>query len=141
MVVTQNASTGICESCRQSFHYSLVHNGFGDTAYAYCDRCGTTALVSGWDKGVPPAANLKVHGPINPEAEALLMPCECGGAFRSDASPRCPHCVRPLSAEVATAYIEDNAPGTAIGWRWQRSWRGLYAMVVEGKSTKGNWRS
>jgi len=28
---------------------------------------------------VPPAARLKVHGPVNREAEALLAHCNCGG--------------------------------------------------------------
>jgi hypothetical protein len=84
--------TGVCEVCGQSFNYLLIHNGFGDTAYAYCDKCGRTAFVSGWSKNIPVAAKLKLHGPVNPEAEALLAPCSCGGAFRAGATPRCPHC-------------------------------------------------
>jgi len=132
--------TGVCEVCRQSFNYLLIHNGFGDTAYAYCDKCGRTAFVSGWSKNIPVAAKLKLHGPVNPEAEALLAPCSCGGAFRAGATPRCPHCRSPLSAELATVYLEANAPGTAKGWRWQRSWQGLYAIVIDGNSTKDPWR-
>ena len=131
--------TGVCEACLQTFGYSLIHNGFNDTAYAYCDKCGATAFVSGWSKETPPAAKLKVHGPINSEAEILLAPCACGGAFRGTASPRCPHCQKPLSAELATVYIEPNAPGTQKGWKWQRSWQGLYAIIVEGKSSKALW--
>lgn len=132
---------GVCEACLQTFNYSLIHNGFNDTAYAYCDKCGETIFVSGWSKDIPPAANLKVHGPMNPEAEALLAPCSCGGRFSASAAPRCPHCLNQLSAELATVYIEANAPGTAKGWRWQCSWQGLYAIIIEGKSAKGLWRS
>lgn len=41
-------AVGECERCRSTFAYDLIHNGFADTAYAYCDRCGMTALLSGW---------------------------------------------------------------------------------------------
>jgi hypothetical protein len=132
--------TGFCGACARPFHYSLIHNGFADSTYAYCDTCGMTAFVSAWDKSIPRAAKLKVHGPINPEAEKLLAPCACGGIFRADALPRCPHCSVPLSADGAAQYLEENAPGTVKGWRWQRSWQGLYAIVIEGRSCKGRWR-
>jgi acetolactate synthase-1/2/3 large subunit len=29
--------TGTCDSCTGSFQYSLTHNGFNDSAYAYCE--------------------------------------------------------------------------------------------------------
>ena len=132
--------TGNCDACARPFRYSLLHNGFADSAYAYCDKCGMTAFISAWDKAIPLAAKLKAHGPINPEAEILLAPCVCGGTFRADASPRCPHCSVPLSADGAAKYIEENASGTSKGWRWQRSWQGLYAIVIEGRSCKGSWR-
>src|ERR1700720_1205354 len=118
--------TGNCESCASHFQYELLHNGFGDTAYAYCERCGRTALLSCWYSNIPPEAHLKVHGPVNIEAESLLAPCECGGAFRAAGSPRCPKCHVALSAEASMSFIEANAPGTVKGWRWQRSWQGLY---------------
>jgi hypothetical protein len=132
---------GNCESCGRTFTYQLIHNGFGDTAFAYCDRCGCTALLSGWYPNIPAAARLKVHGPINVEAEALLMPCPCGGIFRATASPRCPHCVSVLSAEIARGYIESNAPGTAKGWIWQGGWQGLYCIVIDERLVKDSWRA
>jgi len=46
-----------------------------------------------------------------------------------------------LSAERAAAYIEKNAPGTKKGWRWQQSWHGMYCVIIEGRSTKNNWRA
>jgi hypothetical protein len=131
---------GTCDSCARQFQYELLHNGFGDTAYAYCDRCGRTALLSCWYRDIPPAAHLKVHGPVNVEAELLLAPCECGGAFRATASPRCPNCYVALSAEAATSFIEANAPGTIEGWRWQRSWQGLYCVVIDNRRATDPWR-
>jgi uncharacterized paraquat-inducible protein A len=133
------AATGTCDACGQTFEYRLIHNGFNDSAYAYCDRCGCAASLNGYYKNIPPQAHLKIHGPINPEAEALLQACSCGGTFRADAAPRCPHCKFPLSAEGARSYIEANAPGTAKGWRWQRSWKGLYSLIVEDRWVQDNW--
>lgn len=134
------ASIGVCESCDRRFEYALVHNGFADTAYAYCDRCGTTALLSGWYERIPRGAPLRVQGPIETETESWLQPCICGGSFRHGASPRCPHCNAPLSAELATRYIEKNAPGAKRGWRWQRNWLGMYAIIIERRIVNNNWR-
>jgi hypothetical protein len=134
------SSIGTCEHCHQPFEYALVHSGFADTGYGYCDRCGTTALLSGWYEKIPPGAPLRVQGPIEPETESWLKPCSCGGAFRRDAPPRCPHCSAPLSAELATPYIEKNAPGARDGWRWQRNWLGMYAIVIARRTVSDNWR-
>lgn len=130
---------GTCESCGGTFAYQLIHNGFNDSAFAYCDRCGCEASLSGWYAHIPPQAHLKVHGPVNPEAEALLQRCECGGVFLASASPRCPHCSAELSAIAARTYLEANAPGTAEGWRWQGSWFGVYSIIIEDRWVKDNW--
>ncbi|MEA2328589.1 MAG: hypothetical protein QOE68_3548 [Thermoanaerobaculia bacterium] len=136
----QKDGVGQCNTCGFKFSYQIVHNGFGDTAYAYCDSCGMTALVGGWDDNKkPPEAPLKIQGPIQQETERWLRPCECGGRFRADSSPRCPRCRSALSAEGATAYIEKNAPGTRKGWRWQQSWRGTYCLIIEGRLVSNNW--
>jgi hypothetical protein len=136
----QKDGVGQCDTCRFKFAYQIVHNGFSDSAYAYCDACGMTALVGGWDDNKkPPEAPLKIQGPIQQETERWLRPCECGGLFRADSSPRCPKCRSALSAERATAYIEKNAPGTRKGWRWQQSWRGTYCLIIEGRLVSNNW--
>ena len=132
--------TGSCDSCRGKFQYQLVHNGFNDSAFAYCDACGSSALLSCWYERVPAEAKLKVHGPVNAEAEALLERCVCGGTFRANASPRCPHCRANLSAEACRGFIEANAPGTAKGWRWQGSWDGMYSLLIEGRNVNDNWK-
>lgn len=130
-----------CERCGAHFDYFLVHNGFNDSAYAYCDTCGMTALLSGWAGNIPAHVDLRVHHPVTPEVEEHLRPCSCGGTFRAAGSPRCPNCQQPLSAERLTGEIERNAPGTNGGWRWQQSWSGLYAIVIEGRMIEDNWRS
>jgi hypothetical protein len=144
----QKVKLGDCESCHAKFEYYLIHNGFGDSAYAYCDKCGMTAIVGGWDDNAKPAqAPLKVQGPIQVGTEPWLQPCECGGSFRAQSSPRCPYCKERLSAEIASEYIERQAPGTKRlwrwkwGWRWQRNWQGMYCIVIGGRRIDNNWRS
>jgi len=112
----------------------------GELSYAYCDKCGMTAILSLWDKRMP-----KLPGPwgqqeIPVDLEQYLRACECGGAFKKGAVPRCPHCSQALSAEAATAYIETNAPGTTRGWRWQRNWHDVYCIVIDNKRVMNNFR-
>jgi len=122
-------STGRCEHCGGTFGYRIIHNGFNDSAYAYCDKCSFTVFLSAWTQAAKRAA-LRIHQRITQDLEVLLKPCPCGGAFRSSADPKCPHCTRPLSPVNATVYIERDAPGTAKGWRWQQSWSGIYSIVL-----------
>ena len=131
-------TTGTCEHCNRSFRYSLVHNGFNGSSYAYCGNCGLTALLSEWR--VPPGVSMPPFAPISHDNEGSLQPCPCGGSFVSDSSPRCPHCRAVLSAELAADYIERQAAGTTEGWKWQRNWRGCYCIIIENRIVKDNWR-
>lgn len=137
----QRPQIGRCDICDYSFAYDLCHCGFADMGYAYCERCGQTALLSGWFKGIPPAAQLRIHQAISIETEPHLEPCNCGGTFRCNASPRCPRCLQALSPDTAARWIEANAPGTLKGWRWQRNWSDVYAIVIEGHRVCNNWRA
>lgn len=67
----------ICRSCGTRF---AVSEGPGMVAMPFhCDQCGK----EWWWK----------FGPGGPTGkEAAPPPCECGGTFREDASPRCPNC-------------------------------------------------
>ncbi len=56
----QNVSDpGTCEHCGSKFAYNLLHNGFNDSAYAYCDRCGTLAILDGWK--IPTGIQCRIH--------------------------------------------------------------------------------
>lgn len=135
----RSAGEATCAHCSARFGYFLVHNGFNDSAYAYCDTCGKTAILSGWAKNIPADVGLPMHQPITPAIETHLDACSCGGRFRAHASPRCPHCRYLLDAAGLTAEIEQNAPGTKGGWRWQQDWSGVYAIVIENRMTQDNW--
>src|SRR5262245_47321551 len=108
---------GHCENCLAPFAYRLIHNGFNESSFGYCERCGRTALL-GWRDDIPAEANFARHQQMSSETEDLLAPCLCGGRFRGSASPRCPNCKHPLDAGRAAQWIEANATGTARGWRW-----------------------
>jgi hypothetical protein len=100
-----------------------------------------TSLVGGWnDEHIPKAANLKIHQVIAETVEPFLKPCEGGGKFKKDASPRCPNCRSTLSAIKATGYIEENALGTQKGWRWQQNWEGIYCLIIEDRVVSNNWK-
>lgn len=135
---------GECEHCRSTFPYYLVHCGFSDTSYAYCDSCGMTALLSYWvpaqNKRLPKLPECVPHQEICADWEPHLRPCACGGSFRKGASPRCPKCKERLSSELAANYIERNAPGTKKGWTWERSWHGLYCIVVANSLVEDNFK-
>jgi len=121
-----------CGHCNRSFRYVLWHSGFSDSAYAYCDTCGMLALLDLWR--VPESIRKRSpfgHGEIEQSAEEYLSSCSCGGHFKKGSSPRCPYCGESLSSDLMAGAIERNAPGTAKGWRWQRTWSGIYCIAVE----------
>jgi len=45
-----------------------------------------------------------------------------------------------LSAAAAATWIERDATGTDAGWKWQRNWSDLYAIVVEDRVMHNPWR-
>ena len=137
-VIRKAESIGVCETCGFHFPYDLIHNGFNDSAYAYCDACGRTVVLSGWSK-IAQRVSLHVDQLIEVTVAPLLKACPCKGRFSNSASPRCPSCNHVLSADKATGYIESNAPGTARGWRWQRSWNGTYCIAIEGRVLTDWW--
>ena len=135
-------SLGECEHCAKQFSYYLVHAGFNDSSYAYCNECGLTAHLSLYDRRMP--KELKDCPPFQEicvDLEKYIQPCGCGGAFKKGASPRCPHCKNPLSAEAAATWIETNAPSRKKGWAWQRNWHETYSIVIENRLVSDNFKS
>ena len=130
---------GKCEECGSTFQAELIHNGFNESAFAYCDTCGITGFIDGWRTDIPDSANFKIHGPVTKETQTLLAPCPCGGSFSQNSSPRCPKCKTELSAKLAGSWIEKQSLGTEKGWRWQNAWHGLYAIIVDKKSLELAW--
>jgi hypothetical protein len=132
---------GDCENCGHCYHYTLLHAGFGDYSYAYCDRCGALATFDYSSSILSTMPPISVpHQVIDAEWEPFIRPCECGGHFRKQASPRCVHCNQVLSAELATAHIERNSAGAPRGWRWQKNWTDSYCIDIENPRSPGTLR-
>ncbi|MFA5055768.1 MAG: hypothetical protein WC562_06315 [Dehalococcoidia bacterium] len=138
--MTRKKGFGYCEICRKQFGYYMIHNGFNDSGYAYCDKCGQTCLLNLWHipKGIPEGIQKEIHVGLIPEsAEAFLNPCACGGTFRREAYPRCPHCNSILSPK-ARKYIEENARNAQKGW--MENWRGIMCIIIEDKVLHDVWK-
>lgn len=132
---------GNCEHCQKEFGYYLIHSGFNDSSYAYCEKCGKIAILDFYNKNFPEVSkDGRMYEEIWIEFEKHLLPCSCGGQFKKGATPRCPHCGKTLSAEAAAQYIEKNAPGTLKGWRWQRNWNTLYCIVIDNQAAYNNFK-
>ena len=138
--MTRQNHQGSCDHCGRSFAYHLLHNGFNESCYAYCAACGMTALMDTLYKDRV-AEGLPRHRAITEGGERFLAPCSCGGFFQAGAAPRCPHCRESLSANEAASWIEAAAPGAKQGWRWQRDWTSLYAIVIENRLVANPWRA
>jgi hypothetical protein len=138
--MARELEVGNCEHCHGQFSYHLVHAGFSDCIYAYCNFCGKTAILSVYDERMPKLPNCPDFEEICSAMEPYIRSCECGGRFQRGAAPRFPRCGESLSAESATRYIESNAPGTKVGWHWQRSWSKVYCIVIENKKVENNFR-
>lgn len=127
--MNQKENRGLCEHCNEPFHYTLIHNGFNDSAYAYSESTCYTALLDGWK--IPANVPVAIQGRIKKETEAYLTPAPDGGLFLASASPRCPNCNQILDPIKAAKYIEADAEGTKAGWRWQRNWDSVYCIIIE----------
>jgi len=116
---------GTCPACGREFKYQRYHAGFGNQGYLYCDS-SPTVLV--WGSLEQPAYRdlIDKHPWMLDRTEQKLVeqalaPCPCGGRFRFDAPPRCPHCRADISALVPDKiyYVDsgDNVDGDSQD-RW-----------------------
>lgn len=94
-----------CPECNQILRYQLVHTGFNNTGYAYCDRDGALLVWEIFDPQYTAVAGDKHPWTLNHleevRVESAFHPCPCGGHFGMRNPPRCPHC-RYGPAEVFT---------------------------------------
>lgn len=136
---------GYCNRCGYKFSYELIHNGFNETAYAYCDRCGKTLFLDEYYKQIPQECLwfFKIKGryeKISEKLERFLESCGCGGKFTRSAKPRCPHCKEVLSTKNATDFILNNSKPGSINSNWRISWKSLYAIIINGRRVYNKWK-
>jgi hypothetical protein len=135
-------SVGTCEECHKMFEYTLLHSGVTNSCYAYCEGCGTTAILDISDGRFPiELIRVAAYKVIVPDLERHLKPCSCGSRFTANAAPQCPHCRQALSPTTAAKYLETNISKGSPSRRWQMSWSGNYYIVIEGKQVRNNFKS
>jgi hypothetical protein len=133
---------GDCEHCHRNYNYELWHAGFGDFTYAYCDTCGLVATLDEKSGLVAQLPKVPLQcQEMDAKWEPYLRPCACGGRFRRGASPRCPYCRQPLSANYAGTHIRQNLPVVPKGWEWQGNWSDVYCLAIEDPKQPGVLRS
>lgn len=122
-------SLGTCEQCGHEFAFRIIHNGFNETGYAYCDACGRVGFLDTHDERLTEFRNGGGWpGALPDKLAEFLNECACGGRFRFGACPRCPKCRQALSASKARVWIERSA---APEWKWQGDWTGCYCIQIE----------
>ena len=124
---------GDCEHCLRTFRYTLLHAGFGDFSYAYCDCCGMLATFNYSDSilvNLPPPYRT-APGNRLPTGSRFSIPAHAADIFAQELRRVACSATRALSAEHAAAHIERNSVGaaadgtgketgpTCIAWRWK----------------------
>jgi hypothetical protein len=135
------SSVGTCEECHKMFEFALFHSGVTNSCYAYCEGCGTTAVLDISDGRFPiELVKRSAYKVIARDLEHYLKPCVCGARFTSMAAPQCPHCHQALSPTTAAQYLERSLSKSSPSWQWQMSWTGNYYIVIEGREIKNNFK-
>ncbi len=136
--LTRDPEKGTCESCGLDFEFYLVHNGFNNSAYSYCNACGKTAIL---DVLFYQYDQLGIgSGRIAKNKVQYIANCECGGKFQFESKPRCPHCLEEISAEAASKYINRKSDDPRGEWNWQQDWSGIYCILIEQNVVRNNWK-
>lgn len=121
-----------CPTCKHSYYGRVLHAGFDDSEFLYCDRCFRIALLSIYSRSadillrlaVPALWSWRESAASRIEIEASLRGCECGGRFTFDAVPKCFNCQSVLPLETILEAFG------AHGW-WGVGWRGFYCLIQE----------
>ena len=96
-----------CPHCRKKIRLRQkhpYHAGFSNRAFLYCDSCASILLFGSYNPRYTGIVGQKHPWMLSPaekeRVESRLKPCPCGGRFRFDAHPRCPHCGGDLQTLV-----------------------------------------
>ncbi len=92
-----------CPACHKTINTKgIYHAGFGDEAFLYCDRDSSVLTFNAYDDTYrrlvpdkmpwPPGAGGSLTTQEQNQIEKTLKPCPCGGIFRFQNVPKCPHC-------------------------------------------------
>jgi hypothetical protein len=131
-----NTKAVSCASCAKTFSVALLHNGFNNSEFLYCDTCHRVAILNFYSRRSNLLLQLAdMSGGVlwswrnsieaNRDIEMRLSPCQCGGHFSFQAAPHCPICRAALN-------LQDVLRQLNVRQGWNNGWRGIYCLVVEG---------
>lgn len=94
----------LCNFCKYQIiidYPNIIHSGFNDSGFMYCDNCPNILTWSIYDRNYEKLVNGKVPWLLNDSEKNLIeesvIKCESGGNFRFSAKPRCPNCNNIIS--------------------------------------------
>ncbi len=94
-----------CPNCKKLILLKqeyLYHAGFSNRGFLYCELCPTILEFSSYDRNYKKFIRDKGPWPLAVDEKQLiekhLKYCPCGGRFRFDAPPKCPHCLGSIAS-------------------------------------------
>jgi len=89
-----------CPHCHKVIHLKQkypYHAGFSNQGFIYCDSCPNIFEFHSYNQSYISVLGKHIHpwslsSSEKKKVEDNLKPCPCGGYFRFNAYPRCPHC-------------------------------------------------
>jgi len=92
-----------CPNCKAKItrdHPDVIHAGFDDSGFLYCDKSGDLLFWSAFDPTYKKIVDGVLPWTLSDEqkkkVESALKECDCGGKFLFSAPPRCPNCNSPV---------------------------------------------
>ena len=127
-----------CSACGQDFKVRVVHSGFSNDEFLYCDRSHHVAVLEIYSRTSSLLLRLadecgrglwdwRESAEYRARIEGALRSCPCGGRFTFSAGPRCPRCRVPLALDEVRAQVE--LFGNA-------GWRGAYYLILDDGSVE-----
>lgn len=93
-----------CPFCNFSItaeYHQIVHSGFNNSGFMYCDKSGDILTWSTFDSNYRTIVDKHPWSLTQDEkqkVEDAVITCTCGGRFRFSAKPRCPNCNNEVPA-------------------------------------------
>jgi hypothetical protein len=92
-----------CPSCEHLIiveYPRIIHAGFNDSGFLYCNTCGDLLTWSSYDVAYQSLLGGKPPWDLTEDEKSIIeshvVKCPCGGAFTFKALPRCPECTQPI---------------------------------------------
>ena len=116
----------LCPHCKHTVTFrGPYHAGFSNQGFLYCDQDSTLLIFDAYNRHYERIIPNKHPWMLTQREKRLvegnLQPCSCGGNFKFDSKPRCPHCkgeIKSLSDPIHYVVIGKEVNGNkTLAWR------------------------